>query len=70
MSLYLLTAVANYFRIVELEYASHLFDGLKSGPILTEVSILLLSVTLLFLVRVLAHPVRSKLGYLNLCHPS
>ena len=69
-SLYLPTAVANYFRIVELEYATHLFNGLKSGPILTKVSILLLSVTLLFLVRVLAHPIQSKLDYLNFCHHS
>ena len=70
MSLYLPTAVADYFGIEQLEYASNLFNGLKSSPILTEVSVLLLSVTLLLLVRVLAHPVQSKLDYLNLCHHS
>ena len=70
VSLYLPTAVADYFGIEQLEYASNLFNGLKSGPILTKVSILLLSVTLLLLVRVLAHPVQSKLDYLNLCHHS
>ena len=57
MSLYLPTDVTDYFGIEQLEYTSNLFNGLKSGPILTEVSILLLSVTLLLLVRVLAHPV-------------